>query len=134
MATGLPTYRTRKSTLSTSSFSSSPYRAGPFWKNDPYVRSMTNSVGNGIIADPSYVFQSVGYSTPAWNEMVIYELHVGSFLFDRNIPSKRGDFDTVIAKLGYLREGECRASRVASPRRSTGLAFRFGSGPGCTRW
>ena len=82
----------------------SPYRAGLFWKNDPYVRSMTNSVGNGIIADPSYVFQSVGYSTPAWNEMVIYELHVGSFLFDPNNPSKRGDFDTVIAKLGYLRD------------------------------
>jgi 1,4-alpha-glucan branching enzyme len=82
----------------------SPYRAGLFWKNDPYVRSMTNSVGNGIIADPSYAFQSTGYSTPAWNEMVIYELHVGSFLFDPNIPSKRGDFDTVVAKLGYLRD------------------------------
>src|SRR5260370_38689109 len=65
---------------------------------------MTNSIGNGIIADPSYIFQSVGYSTPAWNEMVIYELHVGSFLFNPNAPSKRGDFESVISKLDYLRD------------------------------
>jgi 1,4-alpha-glucan branching enzyme len=82
----------------------SPFRTGLFWKNDPYVRSMTNSIGNGIIADPSYVFQSTEYSTPAWNEMVIYELHVGSFLFNPNIPSKRGDFDSVISKLDYIRD------------------------------
>src|SRR5258708_7352438 len=29
---------------------------------------------------------------------------LAAFFFDPNIPSKRGDFDTVIAKLGYLRD------------------------------
>jgi len=43
----------------------------------------------------------VGYSTPRWNELVIYELHVGSFLFDV-ANHRRGDFDTVISKLDYL--------------------------------
>jgi 1,4-alpha-glucan branching enzyme len=76
-----------------------PNLADQLWKNDPYARSMTNSVGNGIVADPDYVWQSTGYSTPPWNELVIYELHVGSFQFDPASPNRRGNFDTVIGKL-----------------------------------
>jgi 1,4-alpha-glucan branching enzyme len=82
----------------------SSYRSGMFWKNDPYARSLTNSVGNSIIAEHAYVFQSTGYSTPAWNELVIYELHVGSFLFDPHTQNGRGNFNTVISKLDYLQE------------------------------
>ncbi len=78
-----------------------PAKAVPLWKNDPYARSMTNSVGNGVIAEPDYIWWSRGYSTPSWNELVIYELHVGSFCFDHP-NNRRGNFDTVIAKLGYL--------------------------------
>ena len=82
----------------------SPYRTGSFWKNDPYARELTNSAGNSIVADPTYVFRSVGYSTPPWNEMVIYEVHVGSFAFDPGSPGGRGDFASVVAKLDYLRD------------------------------
>jgi 1,4-alpha-glucan branching enzyme len=81
-----------------------PNLADQLWKNDPYARSMTNSVGNGIVADPDYVWQSTGYSTPPWNELVIYELHVGSFQFDPASPNRRGNFDTVIGKLDYLQD------------------------------
>jgi 1,4-alpha-glucan branching enzyme len=73
------------------------------WKNDPYARSLTNSVGNSIVVDPDYALQTRGYSTPPWNELVIYELHVGSFHFDPKSGNGRGNFDSVIAKLGYLR-------------------------------
>ena len=76
-------------------------RPAPLWKNDPYARSMTSSAGNGIIAATDYVWQSRDYSTPPWSELVLYELHVGSFLFD-HANKRRGNFDTVIAKLGYL--------------------------------
>ena len=72
------------------------------WKNDPYARSLTNSVGNSVIAPIAYKWRSQGYSTPPWNELVIYELHVGSFAFDPTTRSGRGDFDTVIGKLDYL--------------------------------
>jgi 1,4-alpha-glucan branching enzyme len=72
------------------------------WKNDPYARSLTNSAGNSIIAEADFDWTAASYRTPAWNEMVIYELHVGSFLFDRTNRGGRGDFDTVITKLGYL--------------------------------
>ena len=74
----------------------------PLWKNDPYALSMTNSAGNSIISSTDFSWQAQGYSVPPWNEMVIYELHVGSFLFDPASLSGRGDFNTVIGKLGYL--------------------------------
>ena len=78
-----------------------PAKGAPLWKNDPYARSMTSADGNGIIAGTDYIWQSRGYSTPPWNELVLYELHVGSFSFD-HANNRRGNFDTVIAKLGYL--------------------------------
>jgi len=79
----------------------SPGRAEPLWRNDPYALSMTNSVGNGIIAEHDDLLHGLDYSMPPWNEFVIYELHVGSFLFD-HANHRRGNFDTVAAKLGYL--------------------------------
>jgi len=74
----------------------------PLWKNDPYARALTNSVGNSILAETGPVADVRGYATPPWNEMVIYELHVGSFRFDPGSANGRGDFDTVIGQLGYL--------------------------------
>src|SRR5262249_35009949 len=44
------------------------------WKNDPYARSMTNEAGNGIVTDPGTAPLVDGYSTPPWNQLVIYEL------------------------------------------------------------
>ncbi len=79
-----------------------PALAPALWKNDPYARAMTNSVGNSIIASTDFAWRPTHYSTPPWNEMVIYELHVGSFLFDPSRSNGRGDFGTVIAKLDYL--------------------------------
>src|SRR6185369_16764383 len=80
----------------------SAYQAGQFDKNDPYARSMVNSVGNSVIAEGGYSWATPGYGTPTFDEMVIYELHVGSFSFQAN--GGRGNFDTVIAKLDYLRD------------------------------
>ena len=77
----------------------SPGLDRPLWKNDPYARALTNSVGNSILADTGPVARVLGYTTPPWNEMVIYELHVGSFRFDPATANGRGNFDTVIAGL-----------------------------------
>jgi 1,4-alpha-glucan branching enzyme len=75
----------------------SRFQPAALWKNDPYSRSLTNSVGNSIVVDQDYARQNRGYSTPPWNEFVIYELHVGSFRFDPNSSNGRGNFDSVIA-------------------------------------
>jgi 1,4-alpha-glucan branching enzyme len=78
------------------------------WKNDPYARQMTQSNGNSIVADASVIWDSTGYQTPPWNEMVIYEVHVGTFLFDRSPGAapgyQRGTFASLISKLDYLRD------------------------------
>jgi len=85
---------------------------GSLWKNDPYARSLTSSVGNSIVAETDYAWRSVGYSMPPWNELVIYELHVGSFLFDAHARTGRGNFGTVVSKLDYLRSLGVNAIQV----------------------
>lgn len=76
----------------------------PLWKNDPYARELTQSNGNSVVADANFAWDSAGYQTPAWNEAVIYELHVGSFKFDLASIARRGTFSSVIAKLDYLKD------------------------------
>jgi 1,4-alpha-glucan branching enzyme len=80
----------------------------PLWKNDPYARELTQSNGNSVVADSNFTWDSAGYQTPAWNETVIYELHVGTFLFDPTTEAalgyRRGTFNSVISKLDYLRD------------------------------
>ncbi len=92
-------------------------RPGLLWKNDPYAAALTSSAGNSIIATTDFAWQCVGYATPPWNELVIYELHVGTFLFehdpgDPTRPGRRGNFETVISKLDDLRDLGINAIQV----------------------
>jgi 1,4-alpha-glucan branching enzyme len=69
---------------------------------DPYARQVTSSVGNGIVVNPSaFDGGDAQYQTPSRNELVIYELHVGSF----NTPAGHdvGTFASVEARLDHLR-------------------------------
>ena len=47
---------------------------------DPYAAQVTNSVGNGVIYDQA-AFDWAGddFTAPTFNELVIYELHAGTF-------------------------------------------------------
>jgi 1,4-alpha-glucan branching enzyme len=81
-----------------------PALSDPLWKNDPYARELTSSAGNSVIADPDFPWDAPNYSTPPWNEWVIYEVHVGTFAFDPAGPSGRGTFQSLTAKLDYLRD------------------------------
>lgn len=47
------------------------------WKIDPRAEDVTSSIGNGIIVDTSFEWTS--FTPPAWNDMVIYEMHIGTF-------------------------------------------------------
>jgi 1,4-alpha-glucan branching enzyme len=71
-------------------------------RNDPYARQVTHSSGTSVVADPSFDWGDDHFRMPAWNELVIYELHVGTF----NAPSAEqvGTFLDVAARLPYLRE------------------------------
>ncbi|MBR7723046.1 alpha-amylase family glycosyl hydrolase [Hymenobacter properus] len=73
-----------------------------FDRNDPYARQVTNSAGSSVVHDPNFDWADDNFQMPAWNELVIYELHVGTF----NAPDadKVGTFADVAEKLPYLRD------------------------------
>jgi 1,4-alpha-glucan branching enzyme len=69
-----------------------------FWRADPRAARMQSSAGNSIVHDPSaYSWQS-GFATPGLNQMIIYELHVGTFATTGGV----GTWRAALAKLDYL--------------------------------
>lgn len=76
-------------------------KAGELIRNDPYARELTNSVGNSIVHDPTFEWGEDNFQCPHWNEMVIYELHVGTFNVKEE--GRPGDFYSVIERLNYFK-------------------------------
>jgi 1,4-alpha-glucan branching enzyme len=97
------------------------------WKIDPYARQVTNSVGNTVISLPYFEWEDDrDYRAPPWNELVIYELHVGTF---NTRPGDRpGSFRSVIRKLDYLRELGVNAIEVM-PSMEFATDFSWGYNP-----
>ena len=88
-----------------------------FHKNDPYARQVTSSIGNSVVYDPDFDWGKDGFQMPPWNEIVIYEMHIGTF----NVKKKDhpGDFASAIEKLPYLQKLGINAVEVmpaAAPR------------------
>jgi 1,4-alpha-glucan branching enzyme len=50
------------------------------WRADPRARAVTHSAGDAVVTDGDYPWQVNDFGMPPWNELVIYELHLGSFL------------------------------------------------------
>ncbi|MFH1625662.1 MAG: alpha-amylase family glycosyl hydrolase, partial [Pseudomonadota bacterium] len=69
---------------------------------DPYARAVTSSVGNSIIHDPEFDWKDEEYHMPAFNEMVIYEMHIGTFNARPGGPL--GNLSNAIKKLPYLKD------------------------------
>lgn len=76
---------------------------GEFKRIDPYAREVTSSVGNAIVHDPHFDWQGDDFHLAPWNELVIYELHVGTFN-DQEVVNHPGKFPTVSARLGHLKK------------------------------
>ena len=74
---------------------------GEFSRVDPYARAVTNSVGNGIIHDPAFDWAGDDFEPPNWNEIVIYEMHIGSFPEDAG--ETPGTFDKVLTRIDHLK-------------------------------
>ena len=70
---------------------------------DPYARMVTNSVGNGVIYDAKiFDWGDHEFHMATGNELVIYEMHIGTFNVKEN--GRPGTFDSAIEKLPYLNE------------------------------
>lgn len=84
-----------------------PYAAKPgrdIYRMDPYVRSLVpdaNGVMNGVVASTETAYEGGPYNTPAWNEAVIYELHIPTFNASAGSP---GTFDSAMVRLRDLVE------------------------------
>jgi len=77
--------------------------AGEFSHIDPYAREVTGAVGNAVVHDPVFDWQGDDYHLAPWNELVIYELHLGTFN-DREDVSRPGTFSSVSARLEHLKK------------------------------
>jgi len=58
--------------------------------------SQPDRPSDNAIADGSY-------TSPAWNDLVIYELHIGTFVLDKTLSKPGGTFDSAATKLDYLK-------------------------------
>lgn len=52
---------------------------GALWRTDPYARRQVNSVGNSIIVNRSFPWGDALWRPPAFQDLIVYELHVGTF-------------------------------------------------------
>jgi 1,4-alpha-glucan branching enzyme len=77
---------------------------GQSLKRDPYARALTaddNPLNwRCILEDAGFPWHDAGFVTPAYSDMVIYQLHVGTF-YAPNLPLM-GTFLDVAAKIPYL--------------------------------
>ncbi|CAM4288352.1 alpha-amylase family glycosyl hydrolase [Zobellia nedashkovskayae] len=73
-----------------------------YQRNDPYAVEVTNSDGNSIARKLDFDWEGDDFQIANWNELVIYELHVGTF--NRKKPDQVGTFEDVIEKLPYLKK------------------------------
>jgi 1,4-alpha-glucan branching enzyme len=74
---------------------------------------MTNSVGNAVVYDPAaFDWSGDDFHTPTWDDLVIYELHVGTFTGGDD---HGGDFDRAIRRLPYLEDLGISVVQVMPP-------------------
>jgi 1,4-alpha-glucan branching enzyme len=79
-------------------------QAGTLSRIDPYAREVTSSVGNGVVHDPHFEWGEEFHKTRAWNEWVIYELHVGTFNDSNPADPHPAQFESVIRRFDHLKK------------------------------
>ncbi len=85
----------------------------PLSRIDPYARKVTNSIGNGVIYDPkAFDWGDDTFHMATGNELVIYEMHVGTFNVKKE--GQPGTLDSAIEKLSYLNNLGINAVEVIS--------------------
>jgi 1,4-alpha-glucan branching enzyme len=88
--------------------------AGERNRIDPRARRLTNSVGNGVIYDANaFDWGDAEFRQPPWNDLVVYELHVGTF--GEGLHGQPGTLDGVRRRLRYLHELGVGAIQLMPP-------------------
>ena len=72
-----------------------------FDRIDPYAKEVTNSVGCAVVVDPArFDWGSSHIKAPSNNELVIYEMHIGSFNATANGP---GTLESAVQRFAHLK-------------------------------
>jgi 1,4-alpha-glucan branching enzyme len=96
------------------------------WRKNPYASEVVNSTGNDVIHDPNFDWKGDSFTMLPWNELVIYELHVGTFN-DTPVHGP-GTFDEIVLKLPYLRDLGINAIQIM-PVSEFAMDYSWGYNP-----
>jgi len=84
------------------------------WRIDPRARRLTNSIGNAVVYGAGgFDWGDEAFRTPDWNDLVIYELHVGTFA--PGMQGRPGTLAGVRGRLEYLRSLGVGAIQLMPP-------------------
>jgi 1,4-alpha-glucan branching enzyme len=99
---------------------------GPFWRIDPYSPALTSSIGNSVVPRPDFDWGHLPFHPPARDELVIYELHVGTF---NDTPGGGpGQLDAIVERLPHLLTLGVNAIQLMPPTEFPG-GFSWGYNP-----
>ena len=95
----------------------------PLSRIDPYARKVTNAMGNGIIYEPqAFDWGDTAFQMATGNELVIYEMHIGTFHVKEE--GKPGTFDSAIEKFTLSKRTGYQCHRSDADCRSFRVTFR----------
>lgn len=77
--------------------------SGELSRMDPYAREVTHSNGNSVIHEPSFDWEDDDFKCPPWNDLVIYEMHVGTFFDPTPEDDKPGSFMDITTRFNHLK-------------------------------
>lgn len=95
---------------------------------DPYARQVTSSVGNSVVHDPHFDWEGDNFHIPPANELVIYEMHLGTFHEDHDAQTDK--FTEAVQKLDHLQRLGVNAIEVMPLAQFAGK-LSWGYNPSC---
>lgn len=84
-----------------------------FRKNDPYAKRIDRKRRTSLVFQSEYSWKTSEYHLPAFNELIIYELHVGTFASKDG--KRSGTFADVRGHLPYLKKLGVNAIEIMPP-------------------
>ena len=96
------------------------------WRPDPYGQAMASSVGDTLVYDPDFDWGSSSFEMPGWDELVLYELHVGTYSDEQG--GGPGRLASVVQRLDHLVDLGVNAIQILPPAEFPG-GFSWGYNP-----
>jgi 1,4-alpha-glucan branching enzyme len=87
---------------------------------DPYARHVTDSDGNAVVTADTFDWEDEAFEMPPWNELVIYEMHIGTFEDPDPTDSEAGSFYTAMEHLPYLQDLGINVIEIMPPMEFAG--------------